>query len=107
MKHQAKAFTLLEILAVVAILGVVAALALSRFTDSFSAAQVNSCHVNKGEIELQVQRWYRTKQAAPAANLATIGADANYFPAGLPTCPVDGTAYTINTTTLRVVGHTH
>jgi hypothetical protein len=39
--------------------------------------------------------------------LSNIGADTSYFPVGLPNCPVDGTSYTISTTTGRVTGHTH
>ena len=51
--------------------------------------------------------WKRNNGSYPAANLSDIGADTTYFPSGLPVCPVDGTAYTINTTTGLVIGHTH
>ncbi len=53
---------------------------------------------------LQVRLWKRSKSSYPAANLSDIAADVSYFPAGLPVCPVDGTSYTINTTTGRVIG---
>ena len=43
--------------------------------------------------------WKRNNSSYPAANLSDIGADTAYFPSGLPVCPVDGTAYTIDTTT--------
>ena len=42
-----------------------------------------------------------------AGNLSDIGANSSYFPDGLPICPVDGSSYSIDTTTLRVNGHTH
>jgi hypothetical protein len=50
--------------------------------------------------------WRRANGTWPAADLSAIGADANYFPEGLPTCPVDGAVYTIDTNG-AVVGHTH
>jgi hypothetical protein len=42
------------------------------------------------------------KGAWPALDLTDIGADVNYFPGGLPTNPVDGSAYTVNATTHHV-----
>ena len=67
----------------------------------------SACYANKGDIELQVKLWRRNNGSYPAANLSDIGADTAYFPSGLPACPVDGTAYTIDTTTGLVTGHTH
>ena len=40
------------------------------------------------------------------ACLSDIGADPNYFPDGLPTCPVSGQPYRLDPTTDRLVGHT-
>ena len=40
--------------------------------------------------------------ATPAADLSDIGADANYFPDGIPTNPTSGAAYSLNATTHRV-----
>ena len=61
----------------------------------------------KATSKCRSQLWYRNKSAWPAANLADIGADMAYFPEGLPTCPVDGSAYTFDTSTHRATGHTH
>ena len=36
-----------------------------------------------------------------------IGTVDDYFPDGLPTCPVDGTSYTLDATTHFLVGHDH
>ena len=93
-------------LAVVTILGIVAALALPRFVGSNAEADRNACFVNKGDIEIQAQIWRRNHGSLPASNLSDVGADAAYFPEGLPTCPVDGSSYTISATG-RVIGHTH
>jgi general secretion pathway protein G len=99
-------FSLTELMAVVAIIGLLAALALPRTESVRTSGHRASCHVNRAEIELQSMLWRRANGTWPAANLSAIGADADYFPEGLPTCPVDGAAYTIDTNG-AVVGHTH
>jgi len=101
------AFSLAELLAVVVILGIVAAYVVPRLGAHQASAKGNACRANQGEIELQVKLWYRNHGAYPAANLSDIGGNTDYFPEGLPTCPVNGTAYTIDTTTGLVTGHTH
>jgi prepilin-type N-terminal cleavage/methylation domain-containing protein len=102
-----RGFSLLELLAVVAILAVVAGLALVNLRTTNDTAKKRACYVTKGEIDLQVRLWYRDQGSWPATNLSTIGSNTAYFPSGLPTCPVDGSAYTIDATTHQVVGHTH
>ncbi len=104
--HQ-RAFSLLELLAVTAILGLLAAIILPRVVGSNDTAKVGACHVYKGDIEIQAELWLHNTGSWPAGNLSDIGADLNYFPEGLPTCPVDGTAYTMDTSTGRVIGHNH
>jgi type II secretory pathway pseudopilin PulG len=94
-------------MAVVAILGVLAALIVPRLLGHQDDAKQAACFVHQGEIEIQVKLWQRINGSYPAANLSDIGANTTYFPEGLPVCPVDGTAYTINTTSGLVTGHTH
>jgi hypothetical protein len=66
-----------------------------------------ACLLYKGDIELEVQRWWRVNAGPPQADLSDIYADSDYFPNGALTCPVDGTAYTIDTSTGQVIGHNH
>ena len=106
-QYEASAFSLMELMAALVILGILAAVIVPRLATQQVSAKKSGCYANKGDIELQVKLWKRNKSSYPAANLSDIGADASYFPGGLPVCPVDGTAYTINTTTGRVTGHTH
>jgi general secretion pathway protein G len=94
-------------MAVLAVLGVLAALIVPRVIGHHSSAKRAACHTNRAEIELQVQLWHRNNGSYPAANLSNIGANSSYFPQGLPACPVDATVYTIDTTAGRVTGHTH
>lgn len=105
--RQPSAFSLWELMAVVAILGILAASIVPRLANHQTAAKKSACYANKGDIELQAKLWRRNKGTYPLANLSDIGADTSYFPGSLPVCPVDGTAYTIDTTTGRVSGHTH
>ena len=100
-------FSLMELMAAVVILAIVAAYIIPRVGSYNTTAKKNACSMNQGEIELQVKLWRRNNGSYPQANLSDIGGNIAYFPEGLPTCPVDGTAYTIDTTTGLVVGHTH
>ncbi len=100
-------FSLLELMAVVAVVALVALIMVPRLAGSDDSSEVAGCHVHKGDIEIQAELWRTNTGSWPAANLAAIGADTNYFPEGLPTCPVDGSVYTIDPATGLVVGHTH
>ena len=101
------AFTLIEILAVVVILGILAAVVVPRVLASSATAKVNACYQNKATINTAVERWYFEKGTWPVAAMTGIKADVNYFPDGIPACPVDATAYALDATSNRVSGHTH
>ena len=99
--------SLLELLVVVTVLGLLATIVVTHVTSESSSAKVSACHTYKGDIEIQAEIWMHNHGSWPAGNLADIGADTSYFPEGLPTCPVDSTAYTIDTATGLVIGHNH
>ncbi|TWT66298.1 hypothetical protein Pla123a_46920 [Posidoniimonas polymericola] len=102
-----RGLSLIEMLAVVAVVGILSVLLIPRVSEHSSRGKTVACDLNRGEIELQVQLWRRASGSFPAANLSDIGALTSYFPDGLPVCPVDGSAYTIDTATGRVLGHSH
>lgn len=102
-----RGLSLLELLAVVLIVGALSAIAVVRFSSADATGKKNACYVNSRDIETQAQVWYRNHGTWPVTTLKDLGADAAYFPQGLPRCPVDGSRYTIDATTHRVVGHTH
>jgi len=106
-RTQRAAFSLMEIMAAIVILGILAAVMVPRLAGHQDKAKRSACYANKGDIELQAKLWRRNNGTYPLANLSDIGASTTYFPGALPVCPVDGTAYTIDTTTGKVVGHTH
>ena len=97
-----RAFSLLELLAVITILGIIAVVVIPRLSISSSQNRQNADAQNKAAVNLAVERWYFEKGAWPADNLSDIGADTTYFPSGLPTNPADGSAYALNSATHRV-----
>jgi prepilin-type N-terminal cleavage/methylation domain-containing protein len=95
-------FSFMELLAVVTILGIIAAIIVPRVTVSSDTAKAKVNLHSKATINSAVERWYVEKGAWPATDLSDIGADISYFPSGIPTNPVDGSSYTLNATTHRV-----
>ncbi len=99
------AFSLMELIAVVTILGVIAALVLPRVITNLDDAKEKTCNHNRTEINITVERYYIHNDEWPDDDLSDIGADEDYFPDGLPACPVSGQSYRLDPTTHRVVGH--
>ena len=97
------AFSLLELLAVVVILGIIALVVIPRINFSAATAKENACFQNKAEINAAVERYFFNTGDVP--ELSDLD-DPAYFPDGLPTCPVTGDAYELDETTGRVTGHT-
>lgn len=89
-------FSLLELLAVVTILGIIAVVVIPRISVSSKTAKENAHKQNLAEINSAVERWYFEKGTYPAKDLSDIGADPNYFPNGIPTNPLTGAKYTLD-----------
>jgi general secretion pathway protein G len=100
--RKRKGFSLLELLAVVTILGVIAAIIIARFTTTTTTAK-NKLNVhNKAVINAMVERYYMENNSWPSTNLSELNS-ATYFPDGVPVGPFDNTTpYTIDGTTHRV-----
>ena len=103
-KTQA-AFSLLELLAVVAILGIIAALIVPRVTSGTDTAKVKTCVHNRTEINITVEQYHVQTGNWPANDLSDIAADPNYFPERVHTCPVTGMPYRLDPASHRVIGH--
>jgi len=98
-------FSLLELIIVVTIIGIIATLVIPRINASSDRASENSCYHNRTEINSAIERYGVINGSFPAAlsDLNTL----DYFPEGIPTCPVTGNAYVIDATKNRVENHTN
>ncbi|TWT48873.1 competence type IV pilus major pilin ComGC [Botrimarina hoheduenensis] len=96
-----RGFSLMELLAVVTILGIIAAIVVPRVTTSSDVAKQKVDAHNRATLNSAIERYYINTGSWPSANLAELNV-VSYFPDGLPTVPGTGAAYTMNTTSNRV-----
>jgi prepilin-type N-terminal cleavage/methylation domain-containing protein len=88
-------FTLVEIMIVVAIIGLLAAIAIPNFVKARETAMQNSCINNLRQIDGAKEQWALETKAAAAA--ACTSADiTNYIKGAFPTCPVGKATYVVN-----------
>jgi prepilin-type N-terminal cleavage/methylation domain-containing protein len=97
-------FTLVEIMIVVAIIGMLAAIAIPNFVKARSSSQANACVNNLRQIDAAKQQWALEQNKLPTATVA----EADIKPymgraaaGSLPSCPLDtarafASSYTIN-----------
>ncbi len=99
-------FSLMELLAVVTILGIIAAIVVPRVAASSDAAKAKTCVYNCGHIHSAVERYRDATGSWPSADLHELNV-LDYFPDGIPVCPVSGAAYTLDVAggKYRVQGH--
>ena len=84
-------FTLVEIMIVVAIIGLLAAIAIPNFIKARTTAQMNACINNLRQIDGAEQQWaLETKQAAAAVPAYT---DISSYMRNSVICPSGGTAF--------------
>jgi prepilin-type N-terminal cleavage/methylation domain-containing protein len=87
-------FTLVEIMIVVAIIGLLAAIAIPNFVKARTTAQKNACINNLRQIDGAIQQWALEEKKAPTDTVTTT-AVAGYLKGGvMPTCPIGNAAYT-------------
>ena len=106
--HGARSgFSLLELLAVITLMGIIAAIAVPRIGNQSQKTKATACDVQRGNIDVQAQLWFRNRGRWPARDLNDIADHTDYFPDGLPGCPVDGSAYVFDSSKQQVVEHDH
>jgi prepilin-type N-terminal cleavage/methylation domain-containing protein len=95
-------FTLVEIMIVVAIIGLLAAIAIPNFVKARQTSQTNACINNLRQVDSAKQEWALEKGQLSTATPT----DTDLIPylgrsgSVMPTCPIQGTAYTINAITV-------
>lgn len=105
--NNKKAFTLAEIMIVVAIIGLVAAIAIPNFVKAREAAQRNGCIANLKQIQNAIQVWAldQNKSSTDSVSLDVLVPD---YLKKTPVCPKGG-VYTLTTVdsdpTCNIAGH--
>ena len=82
-------FTLVEIMIVVAIIGLLAAIAIPNFARARTSSQANACINNIRQIDGAVQEWaleYKKSATAPV-----LASDVTPYLRNIATCPTGGT----------------
>ena len=87
-------FTLVEIMIVVAIIGLLAAIAIPNFLRARSTSQQNACINNLRQIDGAIQQW--ALETGQTATATVAGTDIQPYmgrgsSGGLPYCPLDST----------------
>ena len=88
------AFTLVEIMIVVAIIGLLVAIAIPNFVRARTTSQANACINNLRQIDGAAQTWALENKIAPTSSY-TLSAIKPYIKLdsnnNLPACPANGT----------------
>ena len=87
-------FTLVEIMIVVAIIGILAAIAIPNFVKARATAQKNSCIANLKQIDGAIQQWALENKKS-STDTVTLQNAADFLKGSIaPTCPANGTYVT-------------
>jgi len=98
-------FTLVEIMIVVAIIGLLAAIAIPNFVKARQTSQTNACINNLRIVDAAKQQWALEKGQLSTASPGTSDLTPYLGRAGtaMPNCPLGGAGYTIGAITVAPV----
>ncbi len=84
-------FTLVEIMIVVAIIGLLAAIAIPNFVKARTTAQTNACINNLRQIDSAIQEWATEQKKGETA--AVTFSDISSYLKNSVTCPAGGSTF--------------
>lgn len=92
--HNSRGFTLIELLIVLAIIGIIGAIAVPRYTASLQKAKESACAANIAVLESAVMRYWIDNDETYPAKISDL--EPQYIKE-VPTCPAhSGHEYLIN-----------
>jgi prepilin-type N-terminal cleavage/methylation domain-containing protein len=101
--NRKSGFTLVEIMIVVAIIGLLAAIAIPNFIKARESSQKNACINNLRQIEGAISTWAleNNKKSADTVAMSDISGTATSYIKTEPKCPIGNTAYTTSDVATR------
>ncbi len=102
-------FTLVEIMIVVAIIGLLAAIAIPNFVKARTTAQKNACIANLKQIDGGIQQWALENKKSAADAVTTTNVKDYLKGSQIPVCPGGGSYTTSDvqtSPTCNISGHT-
>lgn len=102
--RERRAFSLLELMAVVTIMGILVAIVLPRLTHHTRYAKIKACNQFRSDLNNSIEKYLFENGVLPN-QISDLSPE--YYPDVLPVCPIDGSPYTLDPVTGRVQGHDH
>ncbi len=103
-RHARPGFSLLEMLAAITIIGIIAVIVIPRLSTQGWTAKAKVCDQYVGDINAAIERYYFDNGVYPTTLTDLQG---NYYPDVIPVCPATGAAYSMNPASHAVAPHNH
>jgi len=94
--NRRSGFTLVEIMIVVAIIGLLAAIAIPNFVKARTTAQKNACINNLRQIDGAIEQWALENKKKDGDTVSSTDVGPYIKGGTVPNCPADNSAYTVS-----------